>query len=282
MIGTKKSNPRPLALRVPRSLVRSIALFGVGGSVFSALFNMMSLSLLTLPLHAMQVPEYTALQHELQREFLKATKYEDVPNTLLLLKLIVDDAVRQGVQAPDYNLCKLHLHNTHLFCQGNKDIPRIDMPQLKGKPVPGSQADGLPRDKRGEVDVTNNFIKYLEEARHYAITLETVPAASLKATQNELVGSKVAGIWAAIQDPTSESYRSIMDEPLVISQDDYVLDGHHRWAAAVARAIEQGNLMGLQLKVKRVNVGIDQLVKDANQFTQEFGIKAERGLPFVA
>lgn len=222
--------------------------------------------------------KYALLDQELQEQFANATRFNDVPNTLLLLKLIVDDALRKGDNAPDYNLCNLHVKNTHLFCTGNKGIKRVNMPQLSGIPLPNTPADHLPRNKRGEVDATNNFAEYLENNKQYKITTERVPAASLKATQNEIVGSKVAGIWLATQDPDSESYATIIESPIFISQDDYVLDGHHRWAAAVARAISQGALDKLFMKAKRVHVGIDQLVKDANEFAKNFGIKEEKGL----
>lgn len=221
---------------------------------------------------------YYALSQELKEEFDKAIQHNDVPNTLLLLKLIVDDAVRKGAQAPDYNVCNLHIKNTRLFCEENKGIKRANMPQLVGKPIPGTPAADLPLNIRGEVDATNNFAEYLENNKNYTITVEKVPAAALKATQNEIVGSKVAGIWLATQDPESSSYKKVVESPIFVSRDNYILDGHHRWAAAVARAISQGRLDKLMMKTKRVDVSIDQLVKDANKFAQEFGIQEERGL----
>lgn len=232
----------------------------------------------TVPLISSADNAYALLNQELREQFEKATQYNDVPNTLLLLKLIVDDAIRKGDKAPDYNLCKLHVKDTHLFCEGNRGIKRVNMPQLSGIPLPNTPADNLPRNQRNEVDATNNFAEYLENKKQYKITEESVPAASLKATQNEIVGSKVAYIWLATQDPESDSYKTIIESPIFISQDNYVLDGHHRWAAAVARAISQGALSKLVMKAKRVHVGIDQLVKDANEFARIFGIKEEAGL----
>lgn len=220
----------------------------------------------------------SSLEQKLRTELAQAAKNKNIPNTLLLLKIIADDAVQKGQKAPGYNLCELQLdHSPHLFCKMNRGIERIAMPQLTGRPIPGSQADLLPRNQWQEVDGSQAFADYLRNTKGYKITLENVPAANLKATQNELVGSKVAGIWYAMEDPTTNAYKNITSMPLFISQDDYILDGHHRWAAAVAHGISKDDLANVIMKVERVQVPIDQLVIDANEFAQNFGIQAESG-----
>ena len=140
-----------------------------------------------------------------------------------------------------------------------------------------AQAALLPRNQWQEVDASQEFADYLRNIKGYTTSFENVPAAHLKATQNELVGSKVAGIWYAMEDPTTNAYKNITSMPLFISQDDYILDGHHRWAAAVAHGISKDNLENVIMKVERVHVPIDQLVIDANEFAQSFGIQAESG-----
>ena len=62
---------------------------------------------------------------------------------------IVADAVAKGDAAPSYDLCKVTVRNTSLFCVESKGIPRIKMPQLKGIPDAGSKADSKPKDKKG-------------------------------------------------------------------------------------------------------------------------------------
>lgn len=220
-----------------------------------------------------------SLQERLYKELAVAAKNENIPTLLLLLKIIVEDALAQGRKAPDYNLCTLQVsHSPHLFCKLNKGIDRLRMPQLKGKAVPGSRADALPRDSRQEIDASQAFLDYLKNDKKYVVTLEDVPAMSLQATQNELVGSKVAGIWYAMQNPDSATYKDITTLPIFVSQDNYILDGHHRWAAAIANGINNGNLAGMMMKAERVHVPITQLVNDANEFAASFGIRAEAGL----
>ena len=60
-------------------------------------------------------------------------------------------AKEKGEKAPNFNLCQVSVPGTNLYCDGNKGIPREDMPQFKGTPEPGSPADKLPKDKNGEL-----------------------------------------------------------------------------------------------------------------------------------
>ena len=51
-------------------------------------------------------------------------------------------------------------------------------------------------------------------------------ASKLKQSQKELIPSKVKGVAAKYSKPTDM-------KPLIISRDNYIIDGHHRWAAAI-------------------------------------------------
>lgn len=149
--------------------------------------------------------------------------------SVLLDKLaaIVDDAKAKGETAPTYDLCKVTVRKTSLFCVKNKGIPRIQMPQLKGIPVPGSPADARPRDKRGEVDLLPEFLEHLQ-AKGATIRSDSEHASHMLATQNELEGNKVAGIAKYL-----EGGGTIEGSPLLVTEDNYIIDGHHRWAAVV-------------------------------------------------
>ena len=138
------------------------------------------------------------------------------------------EAKANGEKAPNFNLCDITIPGTNLYCGGNKGIPREQMPQFKGKPQPGSIADGLPKDKDGEVDTEAMFKKMLEDKGIKVSEPTQVPADQLKATQTELVGPKVAGMSKALDtDPNHPGITA----PIYVSSDGYVLDGHHRfWA----------------------------------------------------
>lgn len=187
---------------------------------------------------------------------------------------IAREAKRLGKDAPNYDLCQVSVPGTNLFCanklrtkQHPEGVPRIKMPQLGGKAVPGSQADKLPKDKDGEINGADAFVAHLLK-KGIRTHSEQVSAASLKASQSELVGSKVAGMMSnADYNPASKT--------IFISRDNYVIDGHHRWAATVGRDSEDGNLGGHKMRVVRVDAPISEVLHLANVWARRFGIAAK-------
>lgn len=190
----------------------------------------------------------------------------EVSTLLNKLAEISRDAIAKGEKAPNYNLCAVSVKGTNLFCHGNKNIPRVEMPQLKGFPVEGSKAKKLIKpDERGEYDVTPYFRKYLEE-KGAKITDATEGAAYLRATQNELNGGKTAAIANAIRE------NKLADERIFVSRDNYIVDGHHRWSASVGVDTDDGVLGDITMKVARVDMGIIELLGEAKRFADEWGI----------
>ena len=180
------------------------------------------------------------------------------------------EAKANGETAPNFNLCDITIPGTNLYCGGNKGIPREQMPQFKGKPQPGSIADSLPKDKDGEVDTEAMFKKMLEDKGIKVSEPTQVPADQLKATQTELVGSKVAGMSKALDaDPNNPGITA----PIYISSDGYVLDGHHRWAAVTSHEIMSGREAMMNVRV--IDMPIEQLVRESNQFAQDIGVQAK-------
>ncbi len=184
------------------------------------------------------------------------------------------EAKAKGEQAPNFNLCKVTIPGTNLYCDGNKGIPREDMPQFKGTPVPGSPADKLPKDENGEADTEEFFKQMLEKDGVKVSDPVEVPADRLKATQSELVGVKVAGMSKVLADPNHPAYEKIT-APIYVSNDGYVLDGHHRWAAIVAHnAANPDN--PIPMKVRVIDEPIEPLVKRSNEFAEKIGIRAKK------
>jgi hypothetical protein len=180
------------------------------------------------------------------------------------LNAMAKDAISKGEKAGLYNLCNVTVPGTSLFCAESKGIPRIEMPQLKFVPTPGTPAAKLTPDARGEVDVSAGFRQHLADLG-FKITDETEKAAYMKASQNELNGAKVAGIAQAIRD------KKLADERLFVSQDNYIVDGHHRWAAMVGVDSDDGHLGDLTLPVARVEIGIIELLALANTYAKAQG-----------
>jgi len=96
------------------------------------------------------------------------------------------------------------LCNTKDFCKGSQEIPRKLMPQIYDSKAFAKTI----RTKYG----VKSFKKMLKPI-------------ALKPSQNEINKDRVEGVIGAIKDGTLDK------NPMVVSKDGYVVDGHHRWAA---------------------------------------------------
>lgn len=183
-------------------------------------------------------------------------------------------AKEKGEKAPNYNLCQVSVPGTNLYCDGNKGIERADMPQFKGTPIPGSHADKLPKDENGEADTEEFFKEMLNKQGIKVSEPTTVPPDRLKATQSELVGVKVAGMSKVLADKNHPAYSKIT-APIYVSNDGYVLDGHHRWAAVVAHNASNSD-SPIPMNVRVIDERIEPLVKRSNSFAEKMGIRAKK------
>lgn len=197
-------------------------------------------------------------------------------NTMLeKLAKMANDAKAKGKDAPNYDLCKVSVAGTNLFCAGNKGIPRIKMPQIGGKVVEGTKAAKLLDKQNAEAkkagkepsDEVNGGDEFQSHLKSLGIKTETksVPAASLKASQSELVGPKVAGMMS------NKDYNPAK-KPIFVSRDGYVIDGHHRWAATVGRDLADGKAGDMNMNVVMVDAPISKVLRIANQWANDFGI----------
>lgn len=191
----------------------------------------------------------------------------EVSTLLTELARRVQEAKAKGDKAPNFDLCKVTVKGTNLFCEESKGIPRVKMPQLGGIPLPGSKADKLPKNSVGGVDLNDQFRAMLKK-RGVKITNETEKASYLKATQNELNGAKVAKMVKVLDS----GGKFLGDPRLFVSRDNYIVDGHHRWAANVGHDLEDGKLGDVNMPVTRVDMGITELLDEANRFATDMGI----------
>lgn len=198
-------------------------------------------------------------------------------NTLIEdLHKFAQDAKKKGEKVK-LNLCKISVPGTNLFCgeslkgPDGQPIPRDKMPQLAGKPKKGSPVDDpkkFPVDESGEVNVGEAFEKYLDE-KGVATKVKEVPAAMLKASQSELKGANVAFMMS----PEGRKAVGLDTNTIYVSKDGYVIDGHHRWAAKVGLDGEDGKLGDTKMKVKVIDMPIQDVLREANAFTSAMGIE---------
>jgi hypothetical protein len=210
----------------------------------------------------------------------KKTLAEVPPIERQKISTVIDDLAKMGAEAkakgekaPNFNLCKVTIPGTNLYCDGNKGIERADMPQFKGTPRPGSPADKLPKDESGEADTEEFFKQMLNKQGIGVSEPQSVPPDRLKATQSELVGVKVAGMSKVLADPKHPAYAKIT-APIYVSNDGYVLDGHHRWAAVVAHNAANPEKQ-IPMNVRVIDEPIVPLVKRSNDFAEHIGIRAK-------
>lgn len=198
--------------------------------------------------------------------------------------LVKKTAKEKGlVKPPEFDLCAVSVPGTNLYCGGNKEIPRDAMPQLKTKAVEGSKAWAMavelakekganPQDM--EVNAEPAFLEYLKDKGYEVTTGETLPATEIKATQNQLNADKVAGMaWALLTNPDTQKPEHPLRQPLIVSSDGYVLDGHHRWAALATYDMMNGKEDVVDVPVIKVDMDIEELVDMSNQFGDEFGLQ---------
>jgi hypothetical protein len=195
-------------------------------------------------------------------------KYVEMDPDLVAVSLermaqIANEAKQAGEKAPLYDLCNITSGDTSLFCGSSVVESRLDMPQLSGVPLPGSPAADMDRNDRGEVDITKGFLASLKSEGIRSRSAEVDPA-TLKASQNDLNGAKVAGMM------TSMANGSMPPGSIMVSSDNYVIDGHHRWAANVGTDYTGGGQ--LTMPVVRIDMPIQQVLEKAKTYAKEQGL----------
>jgi hypothetical protein len=151
--------------------------------------------------------------------------------------------IDRGKQAPAFNLCSVTVKGSNLFCADTEGIPRVEMPGLSDPQIKG---------------------------QGFAVTEGDEYASHLRATQNELNGAKVAAIAEKIAN--KPDYYS---KPIAVSKDNYILDGHHHWAAKIGLDAKQGKLTNdTKIKTARVDVGITKLLAVVGK-SRHAAVKAE-------
>jgi hypothetical protein len=206
---------------------------------------------------------------------ISASEKKEVASKIDELVTMVNEAKEKGEKPKYFNLCDISIPGTNIYCDDNLGIDRNDMPQFKGNARPNSLADQLPKDpKSNEVD-TEEFFKLMLNKRGIEVNggnndrgIEVEPDV-LKATQMNMVGDKVAGMYGALEkDPTNRA----LTAPIYVSNDGYVLDGHHRWAAIVTYNTKNPN-NPIPMKVRIIDLPIKPLVRLANDFANSIGIE---------
>lgn len=191
---------------------------------------------------------------------------KQLDNTLTLLR---------AQEILDFNLISLQIDGERVFHAGHR--ARSEMPQLRGFPRPNSIAARIPADDKGKVDVTREFLSFLEQesadGSFYKLTYGQVEARELRSSQNELVASKIAKHVGKME---KDSDHRKFNQTYIVSHDMRLLDGHHGWASVVVCDLLQES--STHIYIVKVSSDIDTLVKLARDFTNLVGIDTKQGL----
>ena len=137
-----------------------------------------------------------------------------------------------GVRNADVNFCQADEE----LCEGNVGLPRIKMPVID--PDLGYLDEVTELLENGMLDIYNvpklgqATPSYLKSGRgrsenQVQVLYKAINVKMLKATQNQLWLGKAISMALT---------GGGLNEPLVVSKDEYVIDGHHRWAALLLLA----------------------------------------------
>jgi hypothetical protein len=152
------------------------------------------------------------------------------------------------------------------LCRGNLGLARIEMPVLEGRFL----TDFLKRLVQGNLDLDDiqPTKDWLMGAGGDKVSVRKTiePAAKLKATQREINADKAEGMADKARAGTFDPGK----EPVLMSADGYILDGHHRWAAQILRAAQDG--IQATLAGFKVALPVDTLLEAANAYTDAMGI----------
>lgn len=129
----------------------------------------------------------------------------------------------------------------------------IELNELKVYQPPEEETLGIPRRQMPQVrsDDYPEFLSYLKD-NGASIEVDRVPAASLKPIQKDFSD---AGVLKALQLRDRE-------KDVIASSDNYIIDGHHRWLAAV-------NTKNT-IPIIRIDVPVQRLLELVKQFPKTY------------
>jgi hypothetical protein len=147
--------------------------------------------------------------------------------------------IQQVLDGNPINLCDSPAN----LCPSSLGIPRAEMPQIEGE---------------GGV----KFLRQLQQ-KGISITDGEIAVGDLRSAQKEINGVAIHAALGDLRHPTDEE-GYVLKHPIFVSQDDYVLDGHHRWAALLIYSYITRGDDREPAPIIRIGLPIRQLVKLAN------------------
>jgi len=172
----------------------------------------------------------------------KLANGQDVTINREQLRPLLEHALTQSKNA---DLTNLHVIGAPLFDKPNLGISRADMPQVPSNMKP-------------------EFLAELEK-KGIGIQRLTVDPFNLKPVQNEISADKSAQVMERELAKNGNPEMAPDSGRIIMSNDGYVLDGHHRWAAYAG--------MDSPLPAIKVDLGIRDLLNVVNAWNDKAGVQ---------
>lgn len=180
-----------------------------------------------------------------------------------------DDAVKSLLNGENVTVTASDVRS--VVMQAKDEPTPIDLTRLT---VEGKQifAGGLNRDRLSMPQIPRQEQeKFLTSLKKDGITVtkENVAPSSLLPTQNEISANRVG---AKLNEYNSEKGKLL--RPIMTSKDNYVLDGHHRWAVMAVVDVENPRL-GVKMPILRIGQNHREALLTMSAFNKKHGIKSE-------
>jgi hypothetical protein len=175
----------------------------------------------------------------------------------------------KGERAGLFDLCSVSVGGSNIFCEGNLGVPRIEMPQLKGEARDGSRASELrkdPSDSSEKVSIEQPFTEMLRGSG-VGVSDKMVDAEMLRPSQSQINGAQAGVILQKMLNGEFTGSSAIWT-----TSDGYILDGHHRYVAEVAKNLLEGGDGHVDIPVHEVNMEIGAALDATNAYADHMGL----------
>tara|TARA_Y100001938_G_C8067852_1_gene421330 strand:+ start:732 stop:1406 length:675 start_codon:yes stop_codon:yes gene_type:complete len=178
-------------------------------------------------------------------------------------------------------------------CEGAYGTKRANMPQIGDADafetdLEAGAGEGLETNEPEKIpDLGQATRSYLDSAddngpwpRGDQVKVEDIPdvdPSKLKPTQTDIyMDNALQKVKAGIKAVKTGSGWTPWAGDVLVSADNFLLDGHHRWAATIIFNAKFPNNKQ-KMKIKKVGVPIEQLLKIANAYTDATGATRHKG-----
>lgn len=199
-------------------------------------------------------PELTAKHNELRELYDLPWDYDSYESHVTLSYNAAGIDVEQ-LNTPPFDIQLAHEYEEPFNDNWTDDkcTESVALDELKVYQPPPEETLGIPRRQMPQIrsDDYPDFLRYLKD-NGADIETDRVPAASLKPIQKDFSD---AGVLKALQLRDRE-------KDVIASSDNYIIDGHHRWLAAV-------NTKNT-IPIIRINVPVQRLLELVKQFPKTY------------